>query len=82
MKSFETIFAEGSVFQPFQSRGTFVTLLSLWRSLDNQKSDNFRILTEPNKEYAEPLGSAEPRLINTGIRNGVKFEQCFSTSVP
>ncbi len=57
----------GSVFQPFSSRGTFQKLLSVWRNLDTQNSANLRILREPSSERAEPLGSAEPRLKNTGV---------------
>jgi len=36
-----------SVFQPFSSRGTFETLLSVWRNIDTQNSANLRILREP-----------------------------------
>jgi len=33
-----------SVFQPFSSRGTFETLLNLWRNLDTKNCANLRIL--------------------------------------
>ncbi len=36
-------------FQPFSSRGTFETLLRVWRTLDTQNGDNLRILTEPSE---------------------------------
>jgi len=39
-----------SGFQPFSGRGTFETLLSIWRNLGTQNSANFRIITEPSKE--------------------------------
>jgi len=42
------------VFQPFSTRGTFGTLLSVWRNLGTQNSANLRILTKPCKELAEP----------------------------
>ncbi len=51
-----------SVFQPFSIHGTFEALLSLWHNLDTQNSTNLRILTEHSKEWAKPLGYAEPRL--------------------
>jgi hypothetical protein len=54
-----------SVFQPFSSLGTFETLLSDWRNLDNQSRADLRILRELSKELAEPLSSTEPRLKNT-----------------
>jgi len=56
-----------SVFQPFSSRGTFETLLSVWQNLDAQNSASLRILREPCKELMEPVGSAEPRLKNTAL---------------
>jgi hypothetical protein len=64
----------GRVIQPFLSRGTFETLSSIWRNLDNQNRTNLTILREPSKElaeppgYAEPPGSAEPKLKNSDIR--------------
>ncbi len=39
-----------SVVQPFFSRGTFETLLSVWRNIDTQISADLRILAEPCKE--------------------------------
>jgi len=33
--------SQGSVFQPFSSRGTFETLLSIWLKLDTQNIANF-----------------------------------------
>ncbi len=49
------------VFQPFSSRGTIETLLSVWRNLDTQNIVNLRILTERSKELLEP------RLENIGL---------------
>ncbi len=49
------------------SRGTFETILKFWRNLDTKISAYLMILTEPCKELAEPVGSAEPRLKNTGL---------------
>ena len=60
-----------NAFQPFSSRGTFETLLNFWRNLDTKNSTNMRIFAEPCKELAEPVGSAEPRLKNTGIDNNL-----------
>jgi len=60
MSKYHTIYT--SAFQPFSSRGTFETLLNFWRNLDTKNSANLRILAEPCKELAEPVGSAEPRL--------------------
>ncbi len=56
-----------SVFQPFSSRGTSQNCLIIWRNLNNPYSTIYSIFREPRKKYAEPLGSAEPRLKNTAI---------------
>jgi len=56
-----------SAFQPFSSCGTFETLLNFWRYLDAKYSANLTILMGPCKELAKPVGSAEPRLKNTGL---------------
>jgi len=50
----------GSVSQPFSNR----------RPLKHYTSANLRILMEPSEEWAQPLGSAEPKLKNTA--------QCYS----
>jgi len=47
--------------------GTFETLLNFWRNLDTKNSANLRILTEPCKELAEHVGSADPRLKNSAL---------------
>jgi len=49
-------------FQPFSSRESFETLLSIWQNRDTHNNANLRILTEHSEEWVEPLGSAEPRL--------------------
>jgi len=56
-----------SFFQPFSSRGTSQKFLIIWRNLNAPNSTIYSIFREPSKELAEPLGSAEPRLKNTGI---------------
>ncbi len=38
-----------------------------WRNLNVPFSTIFSLFTEPRKELVEPLGSAEPRLKNTGL---------------
>jgi len=56
-----------SVFQPFSSRGTFQNFLMIWRNLNASNSTIYSVFREPSKELTEPLGSAEPRLKNTGL---------------
>ncbi len=63
------LIAKSRVFQLFLSRGTFETVLSIWQSPDTQNIANLRMLREPSKELVEPLGSAEPRLKNTGLES-------------
>jgi len=46
--------------------------LNLWRNLDTKNSANLRILTEPCTELAEPVGSAEPRLKDTALKDGLR----------
>jgi hypothetical protein len=60
-----TVTTQISVFQPIPSLGTFETLLSIWQNLNTQNSVNMKILKEPIKEIAEPLGFTKPRLKNT-----------------
>ncbi len=47
-----SLFSYGSVFQPFSSRGTFETILSIWLHLDTQNSTYMSILRELGKELA------------------------------
>jgi len=56
-----------SVFQPFSSRGTRQKFLIIWWNLNTPYGTIYRIFREPSKELAEPLGSTEPRLKNTGL---------------
>ncbi len=51
-------FKQTTLAGPFSSRGTLEPLLNFWRNLDTKNSANLRILTEPCKELAEPVGSA------------------------
>jgi len=59
--SYETFTWQGSVFQPFSSRGTSQKFLIIWRNLNAPYSTIYSIFREPNKELAEP------RLKNTVI---------------
>jgi hypothetical protein len=58
-----------SVFQPFSSRGTSQKFINIWRNLNAPHSTIYSIFREPSKKLAEPLGSAEPRLKNTGLHS-------------
>ncbi len=48
-------------------RGTSQKFLIIWRNLNAPFSNIYSIFRDPSKELAEPLGSAEPRLKNTGV---------------
>ncbi len=65
----------------FLSRGTFETVLNFCRNLDTENSTKMRILVEPCKELAEPVGSAEPRLKNTGLVYGLVLSLLFIVSL-
>jgi hypothetical protein len=41
----------------------------IWRNLHASNSTIYSVFREPSKELAEPLGSAEPRLKNTVVRD-------------
>jgi len=47
----------------------------IWRNLNASNSTIYRVFRELSKELAEPLGSAEPRLKNTGLAYCIKKER-------
>jgi len=49
---------------------TFETFLIILWNLDSQNSADLRILKEPSKALATPLGSAEHRLKNLVLESG------------
>jgi len=48
--------------------------MSVWRNLNTENSANLRILTEPCKNLANHVRSAELGLKNTGIERAKLFD--------
>ncbi len=78
IKWLDNLSAYDSVFQPFSSRGTFQKFLMIWRNLKASNSTIYSVFREPSKELAEPLGSAKPRLKNTGVWYSFAFLECYN----
>ncbi len=58
-------------FNLFQVAEPLKNFIIIWRNLNAPYSTIYSIFSEPSKELAEPLGSAEPRLKNTAVADQI-----------